>query len=73
MSGESHCTSNWLATARGSPAPACCKLAPHARRAEGDLLRKLHDLLSHRDSWWVLGKLVELREHLASHCQVNLI
>ena len=39
---------------------------------DGDLLWNLHDMLSHRDAWWVPGKLVDLRERLAGYRQVCL-
>ena len=39
---------------------------------DGDLLWNLHNLLSHRDDWWVPGKLVDLRERLAGYRQVIL-
>ena len=38
---------------------------------DGDLQWNLYDLLSHREDWWVPGKLVELRQRLAGYREVS--
>lgn len=38
---------------------------------DGDLQWNLHDLLSHREDWWVPGKLVELRQRLQGYREVR--
>ena len=39
---------------------------------DADLQWNLHDLLSHREDWWVPGKLVELRQRLQGYREVGL-
>lgn len=39
---------------------------------DGDLQWNISDLLQNRNEWWVPGKLVDLRERLASSWKVNL-
>lgn len=38
---------------------------------DGDLQWNLYDMLSHRDDWWVPGKLVELRARLRPYREVR--
>ena len=38
---------------------------------DGDLTWNLYDLLSHRNDWWVPGKLVELRGRLEHYWRVS--
>ena len=40
---------------------------------DADLQWNLHDLLSHRQDWWVPGKLVELRLRLQGYREVGLL
>ncbi len=38
---------------------------------DNDLTWNLHDLLAHRNDWWVPGKLVELRGRLEHYWRVR--
>ena len=67
----SDCSAKLCYLCRGADMDVALEMAKGG--LDGDLLWNLHDLLSHRDDWWVPGKLVDLRQRLAEYRQVSVL